>query len=290
MNAAARQDYLTGLSYVQDNTRADDAVKLLERAVAADPDSPLTWAGLAETQLGLFFNTGEVAWKEKSQEAVREAELRDPDLPEVHMISGWLKKNSGNYELAEGDFQRVIELQPDNGNAHRRLGLTLESAGLLSNALNEYQMAIQVRPHDFSNHWALGAFYIERSRYQEAVTEFQKMVDLKPKLEDSHRLLGRAFWELRRFPEAENEVRKALGIRDSSEAEQMLANILFDTNAYGEAQYRYLRAIEIGPQTASLWLDLGLCYSQKGRERAAKYAFRRGLPLAKKELIEDPRN
>jgi tetratricopeptide (TPR) repeat protein len=290
MNAAARPDYLTGLSYVQDNIRPDDAVQLLQKAVGADPDSPLTWAGLAEAQLREFSLSSEVPWKEKALESARQAELRDPDLPEVHMISGWLKKNSGSYELAEADFERVIELQPNNAAAYRRLGLTYQSAGLGSDALIAFQKAVQVRPDDFNNHWALGYFYIQRSQYQEAVTEFQKMVALKPNLEDSHGLLGLALFELRRFSEAEKELRKAIRIRDSSQVEQVMATVLWDTERYEEAKAHYSRAIAIGPETATLWLDLGLCYSQEGRKRDAMAAFRRGLPLAKKELIQDPRN
>ena len=56
------------------------------------------------------------------------------------------------------------------------------------------------------------------------------------------------------------------------------------------ATAHYLRAIAIGPQTALLWLDLGSCYSQEGREPDARDAFRHGLSLAKKDLIQDPRN
>lgn len=290
VNAAARQDYLIGLSYVQDNIRPDDAVRLLEQAVAADPESPLTFAGLAEAQWRKAYLAGEPGWKQEALESVRQAELRNPDLPEVHMISGWLKKNSGNYELAEADFERVIELQPNNGDAYRRLGLTYQSAGLLSDALTAFQNAIRARPDDFNNHWALGAFYLERSQNPEAVREFQKMVSLQPNLEDSHRLLGQIFYDLQKFPEAENELRKAISIRDSSQSEQILAVVLWDEQRYTEAKAHYLRAIAIGPETSLLWLDLGMCYSQEGRRREAMDAFRRGLPLAKRDLIQDPRN
>ena len=290
VNAAAREDYLTGLSYVRDNIRPDDAIIVAQRAVAADPESPLTYAALAEAQWRKASLTGEVAWKEKAQESVRQAELRDPDLPEVHMISGWLKKNFGNYELAEADFQRTIDLQPDNGDAYRRLGMAYQSGGLMSDALIAFQRAIRVRPDDFFNRWALGAFYLEGSQYQEAVTEFQKMVSLKPNLEDSHRLLGQGYSELGRFADAESELRKAISIRDSSQAEQLLATVFWDTQRYQEGKIHYLRAIAIGPETALLWLDLGLCYRQEGRKRDARAAFRRGLPLAKKDLIQDPRN
>lgn len=48
VNAAARKNYEAGLSDVRRNVRQEDAVAALERAVAADPDSPVAYAGLAE--------------------------------------------------------------------------------------------------------------------------------------------------------------------------------------------------------------------------------------------------
>lgn len=290
VNAAARQDYVTGLAYVHDNIRPDDAVRLLERAVAADPDSPLAWAGLAEAQWIKSADTGDVEWKEKALESARQAELRDSDRPEVHMISGWLKKSSGNYELAVAHFQRVTELQPDDGDAWRRLAMTYDSSGLWSEALAAFQKAVHMRPDDFKIRWALGSFFLERSQYQEAETEFQKMASLRPDLEDSHRLLGQSMFELMRLPEAQNELQRAINIRDSSQAEQVLANIFWYAHKDGDATTRYLRAMAIGPETALLWLDLGLCYMQEGRQREAGNAFQRGLALAKKSLIQDPRN
>jgi tetratricopeptide (TPR) repeat protein len=170
------------------------------------------------------------------------------------------------------------------------LAMTYDSSGRWSEALVAFQKAIQVRADDFNNHWALGAFYLERRQYQDAVTEFQKMVSLKPNLEDSHRLLGNALYELQKFPEAESELRKAINIRDSSQAEQLLGNLLFDAQKYGESRDHYLLAIALGPETSLLWMDLGLCYSQEGRKSDASDAFHRGLPLAQKDLIQDPRN
>ena len=39
---SAIQDYMTGLSCLRTNDRVDEAVARMERAVTADPDSPLT--------------------------------------------------------------------------------------------------------------------------------------------------------------------------------------------------------------------------------------------------------
>jgi hypothetical protein len=50
MKPAAEQDYAAGLAYTRRNSTIDRALPLLERAVEADRDSPLTWAGLAEAR------------------------------------------------------------------------------------------------------------------------------------------------------------------------------------------------------------------------------------------------
>jgi serine/threonine protein kinase len=112
---AARQDYVTGLSYVRDDIKHDDAVALLQRAVADDPDTALTWAALAEAQWLQYLQTRKTSWKDATEESVRQAERRDLDLPEVHLISGLLKADTGLYEQAEADYKRAIEVQPNNG-------------------------------------------------------------------------------------------------------------------------------------------------------------------------------
>lgn len=284
VNAAARQDYLTGLSYVNGDVRPDDAVTLLERAVNADPDSPLTYAGLAEAQWNKYSLTN----LEKTRESVRQAELRNPDVPEVLLISGWLKKNSNRPRQAENDLRRVIALQPDNGDAYRRLGKTLDGAGQPGEALAAFQKAVEVRPRDIDNYRALGSFYNARSRYEEALREFKTVVELSPDRADSHYLLGSAFFQLNRNPEAERELRESIRLGDSAFAEQLLAFLLCNTGKADEAINHYKVAINFPAQTSYLWLGLGICYSVAKRETEARSAFEKGSTLAKDAVKDNP--
>ena len=290
VNAAARQDYLTGLSYVHGDTHVDDAIRLLERAVAANPDSPLTYAGLAEAQWLKYFFTRETVWRERAQESVRQAELRNPDLPEVHLVSGLIKADSSFLELAEADYQRAIELQPNNGDAYRRLSGIYNRNHQPNEALAAIQKAVQLQPGYFKNHQQLGTLYILRGDYRDAVPEFQKMVDLAPHLAQSHSALGAALGYLGRLPEAENELRAAVHLEDSSHNEETLGAILMDLGKPGEAISCFLQALAVGPGSADLWLDLGLSYGRESRESDAKAAFRSGLAATEKDLIEDPRD
>jgi serine/threonine-protein kinase len=290
VNVAARQDYLTGMRHVHTGTRIDDAIQLLERAVAADPDSPLTFAGLAEAQWSKYLSTRETVWRERAQESVRQAELRNPDLPEVHLASGLLKADSSFLELAEADYQRAIELQPNNGDAYRRLSGIYNRNNQPNEALAAIQKAVQLQPDYYKNHQQLGTLYILRGDYRDAVPEFQKMADLAPDLAQSHSALGAALGYLGRLPEAEKELRTAVHLEDSSDNEETLGAILMDLGKPGEAISCFLQALALGPGSANLWLDLGLSYGRESRDSDAKAAFRSGLAVAEKDLIKDPRD
>jgi len=90
INAAAHRDFAAGMSEIRSDVQPDDAVRLMEQAVAKDPASAVAYAGLAEAPAFKSRNSHDSAWLDKARESVRQAELRHPDLPEVHVISGWM--------------------------------------------------------------------------------------------------------------------------------------------------------------------------------------------------------
>ena len=289
VNAAARENYETGLSYLQRQVRADDAVALLENVVSVDPDSPLGYAGLAEAQYFKYSLTNNASWKERAQESVRQAELRDLDLAGVHAISGLLKHNSGQYEDAEADYLRAIELDPKNGDVYRRLSGIYNRHGQIEQALATTRTAIQVQPNDIRNYQMLGFLYTLRGSSDEAIAAFRKMVELTPTRWESHFSLGSALSTSGRAAEAEGEVRAAIALQDSSTAEHELGIILQGLGRNGEATGCFLKALSLGPETAMLWLNLGLSYDREGRGGEAKRAFQSGLKVAERSVAKDPR-
>jgi tetratricopeptide (TPR) repeat protein len=293
VKAAVARDYSDGVSYVNGDTRPEDAIRLLERVVLADPDSALGYAGLAEAESLQFRRSGDAAWTEKAKEATRQAELRNPDLPEVHMIAGWLDKTSGHYEAAEAHFLRVVALQPGNAAAWRRLGQTYESGERAGEALNALKKAVQIDPSGFRNHRELGIFYYMRNQFTEAVAEFGTMARLAPDSSAAHQLLGTAYDNMERYSEAETEleaaIRTAKTKKENSLAEQTLGAVLWDEKKDREATDHYLKALAIGPETSSLWRSLSFCYTTQGLQSKASDAFRRGAVASGKALAEDPR-
>ncbi len=290
VNAAARQDYQTGLSYVRRDTGVDAALAFLERAVAADPGSPLTHAGLTEAEWFKYFLTNDRLWLARAAESLRQAEIRNSDLAPVHRMAGILKANDGRYEQAEAEYRRAIELEPGNGDAHRRLGQVYERNNQPDDALAEYRRALDADPGYYRTYQALGSLYLDRAAYSEALKYFRKAVELAPDEPSVRLAFGSTFTDLGRFAEAESEFRFAIHLRETPRALHALGLTLMYEGRDEEAIPYFLSALKQNPERFLSWMELGNCYRRINQPAESVRANRRGLELVEAEVQRNPRN
>jgi len=289
-NTAAQRDYLAGVSSIRRDSGIDHALLSLERAVGADPDSPLTFAALAEAQWFKYYASRDRVWLDRATESARQAGLRNPDLAPVHRIAGLLLYNSGWYEQAVAEYSRAIELEPGSGAAYRRLGQAYERNNQLSEALAAYTRAIAVDPQDYRSYQALGSFYFERANYGEAVKHLRKEVDLAPEEPNAHFALGSAYLDLGRLVDAETEFRMAVHLEETSTALERLGVVLLYEERDAEAVTYLSRATALSPEGYLPWMNVATAYRRMHWKAESDQANRRALELAEKEMTQDPRN
>ena len=290
VNAAANQDYLNGLSAVRRDTGVDSALASFERAVTADPDSPLTYAGLAEAQWFKYFLTKDQSWLDKATESERQAELRNPDLASVLRIEGVLDANAGRYERAEADYRRAIELEPQNGDAYRRLGQVLEHNNHLDDALAAYRKSLDIDPGYYRTYQAIGSFYMNRADYNEAAKYLTKTVELAPDQPNPHFDLGVTYLDLGRFADSERELRSSIQLTESPAALFLLGHVLMYESRDQEAIPYISQALDRDADRYLWWMNVGIAYRRVNQLADSERATQRGLTLAEKELTRDPRN
>ncbi|HYI92292.1 MAG TPA: tetratricopeptide repeat protein [Bryobacteraceae bacterium] len=290
VNALALQDYLNGLNFLQRDSGTDSALACLERAVAADPDSPLTHAALGEAQWFKYYLTRDEAWLERAKQSVRQAERRNPDVAQVHNAAGLVLGNSGFYELAATGYQRAIQLDPNNSDAHRRLGRAYQRSNQLEDSLAAYKRAVELDPNHYRNHQALGSFYFDQSEYEEAMKHWKRTIELAPQEPAARFVLAGAYLVLGHITEAEKELRTGLTSGEDPKLLQALGTVLMYERRYQEAIPNFLRANAIRPDGHLLWTHLGNCYRRTNAIAEAQKAHRHALDLADKQLTKNPRD
>ena len=290
VNAAAKQDYVEGLGYTRRNSTIDRALPLLERAVSADPDSPLAWAALAEAQWFKYFITQDSAWLHRTSESLRQAQDRNLDLAPVHRVAGVLRANAGFYEQAEAEYLRAIELEPKDGDAYRRLGQAYDRGNQTVQALAALQKAIELAPNNFRQYQALGAYYTNRGDSSEAIRQFEKCVQLAPDEPDALYALGTAYYNAGQYIEAERELRKAIALGEIPRALNNLAITLMYQGRDQEAIPFLIHALGRFPGRSLWWMNLGDAYRRAHVPEESQLAYRRSLELVEKDMAQNPRD
>jgi tetratricopeptide (TPR) repeat protein len=263
---------------------------LLERAVTADPNSPLTHAKLAEAQWTKYLLTKDPQWQDRALVSLKKAEQLNPDVAAVRILSGLIHESFGQYEQAQEDLLRAIELEPNSGDAWRRLGKVYEDSNQPNKAQSAYQKAIEVQPDYFKNYQQLGTFYFNRGEYEEAVRQRKRMVELVPDMADAHYALAAPYLNMGRYADAESEINVAISYKETARAMEGLGLSRMYQGRDREAIPYFQRAITIGPATSLYYINLGTSQRRANFPKEAEQAYQKGLDLAEIALARNPKD
>jgi len=159
------------------------ALEYFQRAIDKDPLYALPYVGIADSYdiLGWFnFLPPEEAFT-KAKEAAARALALDDSLGEAHASLGFaLMAYDWDWEGAEREFQRAIELAPDYPTAHEWHGLNLTVLERFPEAAAELRRAQELDPLSLIITSAYGVMLYMARRYDDAVVELRKVLDIDP--------------------------------------------------------------------------------------------------------------
>ena len=111
-------------------------------------------------------------------------------------------------EAAE-EYEKVLELEPDNVDVMSNLGATYYRLGKLDKAIEIYTKAIAIAPEDADIRSNLAAAYVQKqgpeggTDYLDlALEQYQKAIELQPDLAEAHYGAGTVYALLERTAEA----------------------------------------------------------------------------------------
>ena len=124
---------------------------------------------------------------------------------------GIARERSDQWPLAEADFLKALELEPEHPYIMNYLAYSwIEQGEHYDRALAMLEKAVGLRPDDGYIVDSLGWVYYRLGRYEEAVVELERAVELRPQDSVINDHLGDAYWKVGRHQEARFQWRRAL--------------------------------------------------------------------------------
>jgi serine/threonine protein kinase/Tfp pilus assembly protein PilF len=183
-NAEAYQFYVLGRHEMDKINDASwkRAAEFFQQAVNKDPNYAAAYAGLAEAYgiLGSEADLPPVEAYQKGREAANHAIALDDGLSEAHAALGNLEWFNWEFNSAERELRRAVELNPNLGIAHFDYSRYFLSMGRLDEAQKELNRTLELDPLSFFAIFATGQdFYFSR-QYDQAIAEYQKLLQIDP--------------------------------------------------------------------------------------------------------------
>lgn len=186
----------------------DAAVEVLRQLAESHGDLPLVHVSLGDTLRGM----------ERFEEAIGPYD-KALSLVETPTDQHWIvyfaraiaHERTGDWEKAEPDFRKALELRPDQPQVLNYLGYSfLEMQTNYDEALAMIEKAVELRPDSGYIIDSLGWGLYRLGRYQEAVGHMEDAVAKMPidPIVNDH--LGDVYWAVGRYREAEFQWHRAL--------------------------------------------------------------------------------
>ena len=146
-------------------------------------------------------------------------------------------------------------------------------------AFVSFQKAIQTNPANRDAHYTLGHVYFFRKEYPNAEREFRTCVELNPHDGEALNYLGRTLIFLSRLPEAIEVLRKVATLPLYATPDKAYINLAAALQQQGDAPgaiRAYQDALKIDPPNvprALVYLELGRLHMQQGEDSKAREAL-----------------
>jgi tetratricopeptide (TPR) repeat protein len=195
------------------DNRPDAAIEVLDQLVQTNPD-------LADVHIaaGDLYRTQEDYAKAVTSydRAVELLEERDNPQWFVHYARAISHERQDNWEEAEADFRRALELNPGHPQVLNYLGYSMvEQRVNLDEALDMIERAVSEQPESGYIVDSLGWALYRLGRYDEAIGHMERAAELMPTDPVINDHLGDVLWAVGRKAEARFQWKRALSLHES---------------------------------------------------------------------------
>jgi TolB-like protein/Tfp pilus assembly protein PilF len=220
-NQEAYQAYLKGRYYTYLFTKDgfDKGIAFLNQAIALDPNYALAYSVLASNYINQddWYLPPRVAAPKARDLATRAIALDETDS-DAHMSlaieNHWYE---WNWDAAEKEFKRAIELDPDNGDARGYYSWFLAAMGRKEAAVNEARVQARIYPVSAGGNSNLGSVFVFNHQWDDAIKELRGAIDLDSSSWFDRFFLGRAYEQKGKLPEAIEVFKQGLALEGNTE-------------------------------------------------------------------------
>jgi serine/threonine protein kinase/Tfp pilus assembly protein PilF len=199
----AYQLYLKGRYYWQKRTRdsLEKSKDYFNQAIAKDPNYATAYVGLADYYF-VVPDYAPISNREATpplRAAAEKALAIEPNLADAHSVLAGAHWNNWEWDAAETEFKRALELDPHSVDTHHWYGLFLSWGRRDQEAIAQMKSGLESDPINLRLNENLGQTYWNAGQDDLALEQLKKTSELDPTFADVHAFLAAIYRSLGKY-------------------------------------------------------------------------------------------
>jgi non-specific serine/threonine protein kinase len=275
MDVRAYNYYLQGREYyfgqASNREYLELAISMFERALEADSNFALAYAGLSDcySSYVMFAVDVKKSWLEEAERAAQKALSLDPDLAEAYRALSRLYSVKGKTEEAIQAAERAVEANPHYAEAWRLLGNWYMEAKRYGEAEEAFLKAMEVKPTESGLFTGLMQLYQLWGKHDKVDEYFRRGVEVQPTNEAIYGRMSAVLLLRGDVERAKQMAYKALELDPESGAgETMLFAVFFLTEEVDSAAF-YLQSTRQANPGPDFYINMAIVALKRGDKSVA---------------------
>src|SRR5215472_4836164 len=266
VNPEAYQLYLKGRYYWNKRTEEgfNRAIEYFNQAVDKDPNYAPAYAGLADSYILMaeyHFLPSKEAFPKAKPAVIRALEV-DETLAEAHTSLAAVKRDyEWDWEGAEREFRRALELNPGYPTARQWYGELLYEEGRFEEAIAQIKQALALDPFSIIINTVLGRALMYSGSIDLDIGKLKKTLEMDPSFGLAHYDLGKAYLQKGMFSEAIAEIRRSADLESLPERKALLAHAYARAGDRVQARALLQRLTEQSRGAYVQWYGMAFVYA-----------------------------
>jgi tetratricopeptide (TPR) repeat protein len=245
-------------------------IEYFQQAIQKDPNYALAYAGLADSYnllgFGVLASLPPKQVVHNARTAARKALDLDETLSEAHAALGFTKfLYDWEWEGAEKEYRRALELNPNNPMAHHRYAILLGMTGRADEALRKIKRAQRLDPLSPTINRILVETLLKAGQVDQAMEQAQKTLGLLSETYYAHFVAGKVYVRKEMYQEAIGEFEKASSLSGGNAAVQTSLVQLYVTVGKQDAAEKILNELKQQPNRATFAFQIAAICAVLGR-------------------------
>lgn len=262
-------EFNSGVKSYKENT-LDQAAKHFQTAIMIDSSRGDAYKNLASCYQAM--DTVQLAanvyqtWIKKSPK----------DMEAILRLHGWLVRLE---KVDEGItlLNNARELEPDNVDLLSSLAISYDMKGNSEKAFEIYQQAVAKNPENIDLLFNLGRLYFLQGNYDKAIENFNLVITKSPDDFESNLNVGNAYLSIA------DKMSTDLRAKEEEKGKEFPEERAKIKEYYGLSIPYLEKALEIKPDNANAWNNLGVAYIRTDNMQKGQDAFKKAEELSKEK-------